>query len=106
MSSVVERSTNMNVFRKSLVLFVLVCTSAALAFAAADGNFDRTLKVTGAVDMEVSTGAGQITVKSGPAGALTIHGHVRVSENLLGGSQAPDKEDRIVAEPPIAQNGN
>ena len=53
--------------------------TAALAFSiacsaqdrAAEGSFDRTLKVSGAVDLTVSTGAGSITVRPGDASTRT-----------------------------------
>src|SRR5438105_1885327 len=96
----------MIVLRKSVAVLLLLCGTAVLSFAAADGNFDRTLKVTGAVDLEVSTGSGNITVKTGAGDAVVVHGYVRVNDNWFAGGDAHDKVNRIVQNPPIEQNGN
>ena len=95
----------MKTIRKSAMLGLLL--SATFALAAVQGNFDRSLKVTGAVDMEVATGSGHINVKTGPAGAVTVHAHVQISEGWFsGGDDAQARLQRIIANPPIEQNGN
>src|SRR6266849_6381834 len=95
-----------NLIRKLLAVAALVWASSALLFAAAEGNFDRTLKVTGAVDMDLSTGSGRVTVKTGPAGTVTIHGNVRANDSWFRGEGAEERVERILKNPPIEQNGN
>jgi hypothetical protein len=92
-----------------LLLLAMVATPALL-FARAEGTFDRTLKVTGPVDMEVNTGSGNITVRPGGAGTVQVHAIVKVGENMSSwfGSGGNDQEklQRIIQNPPIEQNGN
>jgi DUF4097 and DUF4098 domain-containing protein YvlB len=90
----------------TLIVLAAMAASTTLAFAAAEGNFDRTLKVSGPVDMEVSTGAGNITVRTGSGDTVSIKGHVRVNDNWTGGENAEAKLQRILANPPIEQSGN
>ncbi len=62
---------NMRIRRRTFpVLLTLVLSLAATmtarpALASDDGHFDRTLAVTGAVDLDVQTGSGEITVRTG-----------------------------------------
>jgi hypothetical protein len=60
--------------RVALPLVLLLC---ALPLLADEATFDRTLTVSAPVDLEVVTGSGSITVRSGPAGSITVHGTVR-----------------------------
>ncbi|MGH9710042.1 MAG: hypothetical protein ACRD37_05815, partial [Candidatus Acidiferrales bacterium] len=46
----------------TFALAFLAAMAPALARAAADGHFDKTLTVSGPVDMDVATGSGNITV--------------------------------------------
>jgi Toastrack DUF4097 len=80
---------------------------AALPARAAEGSFDRTLKVTGAADITVTTGSGNIEVRSGPAGTVRIHGEIRANH---GWNFSDDDVQRrikaIESNPPIEQTGN
>ncbi len=69
---------------------------------AAEGSFERTLKVTGPVELEVTTGAGSIHVSTGPSDTVRIRGLVKAR----GGSEAQDKVSWIEQNPPIEQTGN
>ena len=88
-----------------LVLATVVLTAGAL-LAAEQGAFDRTLTVTGAVDLTVVTGSGHIDIKAGGANSVIVHATVRVGDNFLGGLDARARLDRILKNPPIEQNGN
>jgi len=90
----------------SFVALLLVASSAA--YAAVEGTFDRTLKVSGRVDLDVQTGSGNITVHQGDSSSVVIHGRVKVSESWFsgGGLSADEKLKRIEQNPPIDQNGN
>jgi len=79
----------------------------ALPLLADEAIFDRTLKVSGPVDLEVVTGAGSITVRSGAAGTISVHGIVRSGFCLgLCGGDPEAAMKAIVANPPIEQSGN
>src|SRR5271154_3727635 len=57
---------------RSLVVLLLMLLAAGLnAAASVQGSFERTLKATGPVDLEVLSRYGDITVRSGPAGTVT-----------------------------------
>jgi DUF4097 and DUF4098 domain-containing protein YvlB len=87
---------------------------AALAFSAAsraqdyvEGSFDKTLKVSGAVDLNVSTGSGHISVHAGDSSSVHVIAKIRVSEGWrLNHGDAQAKLSKIEANPPIEQDGN
>ena len=74
---------------------------AALPAFAAEARFDRTLSVSGRVDLNVQTGSGNIHLTPGSGSQIVIHGRVKSS---WGGS---DEQVREIADhPPIEQTGN
>jgi len=86
-----------------LGLFVLAST---IAFASTpQGTFDRTFQVTGPVDLAVQTHSGDITVRTGPAGSVSIHGKIYVGDHWLFGSRHTDVSG-IQNNPPVRQDGN
>ena len=93
-------------------LFAIAVTAALVSFSAArlhasdaEGSFDRTLKVTGTVDLEVTTGSGNIQVSQGGAGTVHVVGHIR-ARNHWDSKDAESKVRALEANPPIEQNGN
>jgi hypothetical protein len=73
----------------------------------AEGSFDRTLKVSGAVDLTIATGSGSISVRSGDASSVHVSARIRVSEGWhISDSEAKDKVSKLEANPPIEQDGN
>jgi hypothetical protein len=88
------------------VLLVLVALSVALtafpAFAASEGHFDRTLTVTGAVDLDVQTGSGEISVRAGDSTKVEIHAKIHGS----GWGDVEQRIHEIENNPPIEQSGN
>jgi len=87
-----------------LGVVLLVAVVAAPSYGSAEGSFDRTLKVTGPVQLEVSTGSGSIRVRPGSAGSVHVVGTIRAQEGWGGGAE--DKVRRLEANPPIEQIGN
>lgn len=84
-----------------------LATNGAAARTTAEGSFERTLKVTGDVDLSVSTGSGQITVRKGAAGTVSIHGTIRASSGWrLSDSDIESRVRTIEQNPPITQEGN
>ncbi len=68
-----------------------------------DGHFDRTLNVSGAADVDVQTGSGNIVVKTGDGSKVVVHATIHVNHD---GSGAQQYVSQIEANPPIEQNGN
>jgi Putative adhesin len=85
------------------VLLTLICIPV-LSAAAAEGTFQRTLQVTGPVNLEVTTGSGSIQVRTGASNQVQVTGHIK-STNWFGGD-AEDRVKRIESNPPIVQSGN
>lgn len=80
---------------------LLTLTSAAFA---ADSQFERTLSVSAQPDLYVSTGSGNITVHPGSDSQIHIVGHVHAGWAAF--SDIKSRIQRIVDNPPIAQDGN
>lgn len=92
-----------------------ILTLAALAAAgpipagaySAKGSFERTLKVSGPVELEVTTGAGSITVRPGEADSLRVIGTIQARSGWLGSvKNAEEKVRSLEANPPIEQTDN
>lgn len=73
---------------------------------AADGTFDRTLKVSGPVLIGLDTGSGNVHVLAGPVTTVQIIGHVHSSHGWMGGGSPEQSVQRVLAHPPITQAGN
>ena len=86
---------------------VLALLAAVLPAASIEreGSFDRTLTVSGPVELDVNTRAGRIAVRAGQGGSVRIHGTIRPQNGRVG----EDLTARIRAieqNPPIHQAGN
>jgi DUF4097 and DUF4098 domain-containing protein YvlB len=89
----------------SFVLLLLLSFLATWpAEAAIEGSFQRTLKVTGPVDLDINTGSGSITVRIGSSDSVEVTGHIRATEWFS--SSARDRVRRLEQNPPIQQSGN
>jgi len=87
------------------VLLAGTLTVALPAFASVVGTFDRSYQVSGPVDLEVLTRSGDITIRNGAAGTVSIHGKIHVGNSWFGGDHSADAKS-IENNPPIRQNGN
>lgn len=93
--------------RSGLVLIPLIVMLGS-CFAAAStpqGKFEKTFQVSGAVDLEVESHSGDITVRTGPAGSVSIRGKIYVGDHWLFGNRHTDVSD-IEQHPPLRQDGN
>ncbi|MGD0546843.1 MAG: DUF4097 family beta strand repeat-containing protein [Terracidiphilus sp.] len=80
---------------------------AALPALGAEATFERTLTVSGRVELTVQTGAGNIHITRGGGNQVHIWG--KVKSGWGGGSWGGGSEERvkeIAANPPIEQTGN
>ncbi len=89
----------------TVALVVLFTSSAALAWPSPQGTFDRTLTVSGPVNLEVLTHSGDVRVRAGSSGSVQIHGKIFVGDNWLFGKRTVDVHS-IEQNPPIRQEGN
>jgi DUF4097 and DUF4098 domain-containing protein YvlB len=88
-----------------VVLFTLLCASTAVFASTPQGTFEKTLQVSGPVDLEVLTRSGDITVRAGSSGSVEIRGKIFVSDRWLTGGREGDVH-AIEQNPPIRQEGN
>ncbi|MFZ0309955.1 MAG: DUF4097 family beta strand repeat-containing protein [Candidatus Sulfotelmatobacter sp.] len=90
----------------SLAIVLLVLLASTLAVASTpQGTFEKTFQVSGPVDLEVQTHSGDIIVRSGPAGSVSIRGKIFVGDRWLMGNRHTDVSD-IEQHPPLRQDGN
>ena len=73
----------MKALRNLGILATLVALAVLPAAAEATGHFERTLQVTGPVDLEVVSGSGNITVHTGAGNSVSVSaiGHLLSSQN-------------------------
>lgn len=88
---------------KHVIAAVAVLALAALPAMGAEATFDRTLNVTGHVELTVSTGSGNIHVTRGSDNQVHIYGRVKSG---WGSGDAEQRVREIAAHPPIEQTGN
>ena len=88
-------------------LFALFAIAVGLCHAQrTDGSFERTLNVTGFVDLDLATDAGGIHVIPGPPGTVRIRGILKAGDNWLTRGDVESRIRELEAHPPIEQNGN
>ena len=90
--------------RLAIALAVLFTGTAALA-STPQGTFERTLTVSGPVNLEVLTRSGDVTVRAGSSGSIFIRGKIYVGDHWLMGNRQGDVHE-IEQHPPIRQEGN
>jgi hypothetical protein len=79
--------------------------SAATAFAASEGRFERTLQVGAPASVSIVAGSGDITVTRGAAGVVVVRGRITAKE-WAGGGDAETAIRQVEQQPPVAQQGN
>jgi DUF4097 and DUF4098 domain-containing protein YvlB len=72
-------------------------------FARAEGQFDRTLQVSGAVNLDLTTGSGEVVIKTGGSNQVVVHGRVHSNNDWFGGN-ADNLIHSVESNPPIEQN--
>ena len=88
-----------------LTLLIAVSVAALPATASIQGSFQRTFQVSGPVDLEVFTHSGDITVRSGATGTVSIIGRIHVSDRWFNGGKKAEVE-QLEKNPPLRQSGN
>jgi DUF4097 and DUF4098 domain-containing protein YvlB len=91
--------------RKTLGFLFVLLVFGVLQACADTGGFDRTLQVSGPVDMEITSGSGHITVHAGASGTVHVSAKIHAS-NSWSGMSAAEKIRKIEQHPPIEQQGN
>ncbi len=86
----------------------LAATYSALSESscAVEGRFDRTLPVTGPVELNIQTGSGSFTVTAGDNANVLIHGAFRARRGRVSQADAEKRVRALESHPPIEQHGN
>src|SRR5262252_2010853 len=93
---------------KNLSLLLLSLTVGVLPLCASPtGHFERTMQVSGAVDLDITSGSGDITVRTGGSGTVSVSARIHASGSwLFGSGDAEGRIRRIEKNPPVEQSGN
>lgn len=92
--------------RSILAITLLVLFTTTIVFASSPaGTFEKTLQVNGPVDLQVDTHSGDITVRTGSSGTVSIRGKIYVGNSWFEGRHDSDVH-AIEQNPPIRQEGN
>jgi DUF4097 and DUF4098 domain-containing protein YvlB len=92
--------------KRSSVVLITLLFLPALLHARAEGHFDRTLQVNGSVNLDVTTGSGDIVVKTGSSNQVVVHGTVHTNAGWLFGGGDDNAVQKVQSSPPIEQSGN
>jgi hypothetical protein len=95
--------------RLRLVMVALVLGSMSISMTgwSAQGSFERTLAVTGPVQLSVETGAGDITIRPGSASHVHVYGTIKATNGwVFSSGDAQEKVKQLENHPPITQEGN
>jgi hypothetical protein len=84
---------------------VVLFTSTIVFASTPQGTFEKTLTVSGPVDLDVLTHSGDVTVRAGSSGSVFIRGKIYVGNHWLSGNREADVHE-IEQNPPIRQEGN
>jgi putative adhesin len=88
-------------------LFSLFAIALGLCYGQRiDGSFERTLNVSGFVDLDLATDAGGIYVIPGPSGTVHIRGILKAGDSWFNRGGVESRIRELEAHPPIEQTGN
>jgi hypothetical protein len=73
----------------SVVAVSLACLQPMRAAASAEGSFQRTLQVTGPISVDLTTGSGSVSVRTGSSSQVEITGHIKATNSRLGIASEP-----------------
>jgi hypothetical protein len=91
----------------ALVLSILIFVFAAGLFAGEqEGSFEKSLTVSGEVDLDVKTDSGGITVRPGSAGTVHIHAILKAEHGWFSSGDVEGRMRELERHPPVEQNGN
>jgi hypothetical protein len=95
--------------RATLYIFsslLFIAAFCAPAFASAEGSFQKTMTVTGTVNLDVVNGSGDIHIHASSGNQVQIAGHIRAGNWMGDDDNAQERVKKLEANPPIWQSGN
>ena len=91
------------IYRLAILVGIAALATFTLPAFATEGSFDRTLHVSGNVDLQIETGSGSIHVRTGDSNEVRVTGHIRSNDWMDSGEA---KVKKLENNPPIQQSGN
>ena len=91
--------------QRALRALIFILASSLASFASVVGTFDRSFQVNGNVDLEVLTRSGDITVRNGSTGTVSIHAKIHSGNSWFASDNKAEVQE-LQNNPPIRQNGN
>jgi len=88
------------------MLAAAVVAVSVYAVEQQDGTFDRTVNLSGPVNLDVTTDSGGIVVTPGPAGSVRIHGILKAQRGFFSAGNIDEHIRELERNPPIEQSGN
>jgi Putative adhesin len=93
--------------KRKLACSVVVTLFSAVALAAqTDGSFDKSVTVSGPVELDVKTDSGGITVVRGGAGTVRVHAILKAQHNWFGSGDVAGRIRELERNPPVEKSGN
>jgi len=89
--------------------FAIALTSllvTAGVYAAEQGSFERSLTVSGPVDLDVQTDSGGITITTGASGTVRVHAILKGQQGWFGSGDVASRIRELERNPPVEQTGS
>lgn len=96
-----------NISLLSLPSAFALITAVSIPALGAEATFEKTLRVTGSVQLDIQTDSGSVSVHPGSSDAIVIKGSMRTSGRWSFSNRSPEEALRkLQADPPVEQSGN
>lgn len=92
--------------KAAVLALALTLGVAALCSAQKEGSFDRSLTVSGPVELDIVTDSGGITVTPGSPGTVRIHAILKAQHGWFDSGNVEQRIRELERNPPVEQNGN
>ena len=92
--------------KSTFLVLALAISTAAICTAQHERSFDRSLTVSGPVDLDIITDSGGITVTRGPSGSVHVHAILKGQHGWFDSGDIEQRIREIERNPPVEQNGN
>jgi DUF4097 and DUF4098 domain-containing protein YvlB len=83
----------LSIRHRAVRTLIFILASSLAGFAGVIGTFDRSFQVSGTVDLEVLTRSGDITVRNGAAGTVSIHAKINAATSWFGGDHKAEVQE-------------
>ncbi len=89
-----------------LCLLSIALVTQLAAREVEEGSFEKTLRVSGPVELDLKTASGGITVRKGSSGSVHVHAFLKAERGWFGSDDVSERLRELERNPPVEQNGN